>query len=530
MSGTTSQSDAFATGLQNEHSFPSPDAAGTMITKGGSSIGSAAGGGTCPAAVAAQEANSPCSLWNQATWGVSSPCTPGSFLKNCNGLYRCNDDGAGVTSIDDRPAVGDVSKNPDVKFPSNEEAVTGGMGILGSCASRAKITFDQNSEKCYGSDQPGDFRVDFCTGPMSQAALDRSNDRTQQALANLDHLQRMERDLYNTLEKLNANDAAYSEQQKVMKKVNQVADMRISLFQGLRDMYSQTQEDVAQTRVDLVDQLTVLGVVNAELDSAKAQLAELEDARAGKVRMAEINTYYGKRYRAHAELMKLIVIVCLPILIVVVLQKRGTISSKIANPLLAVIIGIGIILVGLRIWDLAWRNNMNYDEYDWEWDPDAHDPTVIEYDIKEWKKSDVGRTILKGVEHTVDEIGKELDFCVGSHCCGPNTYYNHKKARCVEGDGSGDLGADGDATDDGSDSSAVGRARRGPASERIVPASYRAIQRSNQAVTAKEVKAIEGFDTQYLTQKSYVADPSPVCRWRAEKSIVKPYSPQDLAN
>ncbi len=521
MSGATSQSDAFADGPQNEHSFPAPGAAGTMITKPG---GTAAGGGSCPAAVEAQQAKSICALWNQATWGQGgAPCTPGNIIKNCNGLFKCSDDGSKYESVADRPSVGDVSKFPNVQFPSNEEALTSGMGILGSCASRAAIHFDQNSEKCNGSDQPGNFRVDFCSGPMSQSTLDRNQDRTEQALANLDHLQRMERDLYKTLEKLNANDAAYSEQQKVMEKVNQVADMRISLFQGLRDMYSQTQEDVAQTRVDLVDQLTVLGVVNAELDNARSQLGELEDARANKVRMAEINTYYGKRYRAHAELMKLIVIVCLPILVVVVLQRRGLLSSKIANPVLAVVIAVGVLLVGLRLWDLAWRNNMNYDEYDWAWDPDAHDPGVIQYDVQEWKKSGPGSAIVGGIAEIAEDIGDELDFCVGSHCCGPNTYYDHKKAKCVQG---GSVGPN--ETGSNSQASMLGGAGNPgtpPVADPITPAPYRAVQKSNQDVTAKQIKAMEGFDTQYLTQKSYVADPSPVCRWKDEPSVVKPYSP-----
>jgi hypothetical protein len=324
---------------------------------------------------------------------------------------------------------------------------------------------------------------------MSQAALDTSNDRTRQSIINLENLQKMEKDLYAQLEALNARDASYEEQKKVMDKVNEVADMRISMFRGLKDMYTQTQESVSQTRVDLVDQLTVLGVVNAELDNARGHLRELEEARTGKVRMAEINTYYGKRYRAHADIMKLLVIVCLPIMVIVVLQKKGIISSKIATPLLGIAVAIAVILVGSRAWDLWWRNNMNYDEYDWAWDPDANDPSVIQYDIQAMKESDVGRTIAQGVERAAEAIGDEFEFCVGGRCCGRGTHFDHKKGTCRSND------EDRISSDDGSDSKS-----------RYGSGRYQ-----------------EGFDTEYLTQTSYVKNSPTACPWKKKPTTVRAF-------
>lgn len=425
---------------------------------------------TCPAAQEARAANSVCAQWNDATWDSPLPCKPEDLMKNCSGLYQCNKKGDGWVPIANRPKVGssDAARSGKADFTSNQDAITGGMGVLGECARRGVIT-DFRGETCFGSNEPGDFTIDLCTGPVSQAALDTSNDRTRQALMNLENLQKMEKDLYHQLEELNAKDASVEAQEKVMKKVDEVANMRIAMFKGLSDMYTQTQESVSQTRVDLVDQLTVLGVVNAELDNARAHLRELEAARTGKVRMAEINTYYGKRYRAHGDLMKLLVMVCLPIMVIVVLQKRGLIPSKIANPLLVLIVAIAVILVGMRVWDLSWRNNMNYDEYDWAWDPDANDPTVIQYDIQALKTSDVGRTIAKGVEKTAAAVGKELEFCVGGRCCGRGTYYDHKKGTCVPSDGSGTK---------------------------------------------------EGFDTKYMTQTSYVDSPSAACPWKKVPTTV----------
>ena len=459
---------------------------------------------TCPAAQQAAEAGSPCAQWNQATWGVPAPCSPpGGLFKDCRGLYKCGDDGQ-ATLVADRPRVGDPTAYSSVQFASNEEAVTGGLGILGECAARGEIKFDPSSEACYGSKQPGDFKVDLCGGPMSEASVDRTQDRTQETMANLKHLQSMEKDMYQRLEVLNANGAPLAEQQKVMKEVAQVADMRISLFKGLSDMYAQTQENVAQTRVDLVDQLTVIGVVNAELDNARAQLEELKDARTGKVRMAEINTYYGKRYRAHTSLMKLIVFVCLPALVIVVLQKRGLIPASIGGPLLAIILGVGIILIILRVFDLSRRNNMNYDEYDWFWDAQANHPTVVEYDVQQMKKSTVGKALADGVEQVADTVGQAFEFCVGDHCCGSGTSYNHKKQQCTVDT---DDGTDDDEEDDDDRTGGRQDAGRLPT---IQPTPFRAVQSGR-----------EGFDPTYAAKTSFVPHPPPSCGWREEATVVK---------
>ena len=45
-----------------------------------------------------------------------------------------------------------------------------------------------------------------------------------------------------------------------------------------------------------------------------------------------------------------------------------------------IVIVVGGYFIIRRAINLASRNNMNFDEFDWSWDPDASDPTVYEYD------------------------------------------------------------------------------------------------------------------------------------------------------
>ena len=41
-----------------------------------------------------------------------------------------------------------------------------------------------------------------------------------------------------------------------------------------------------------------------------------------QMRITEINTYYGKRYRAHSNLIKLIILFVVPIIILAILAKK----------------------------------------------------------------------------------------------------------------------------------------------------------------------------------------------------------------
>ena len=157
--------------------------------------------------------------------------------------------------------------------------------------------------------------------------------------------------------------------------------MRIALFKNMTQMYGNMQNNVSNSRTDLVDQMTVVGVVEEELNNSKANLNKLTNAKNNKVRMVEINTYYSKRYSAHAGVMKLLILICLPLLILAILKKKKLVPGNVATGISSVIIIIGAFLFIRRVWDLSRRDNMNYDEYQWFFDPSAQAPTVYQYDM-----------------------------------------------------------------------------------------------------------------------------------------------------
>ena len=267
-------------------------------------------------------------------------------------------------------------------------------------------------------------------GDLSQDILKKSEESEVQSLNNIQQLQAMEKELYNKLEANVGNNGNREEQSIIIKKINELSQLRISLFKTLENMYASVQTGVANSRVNLVDQLTVVGIVEKELNNAKAHLNTLESSKHDKMRMVEINTYFGKRYKAHTQLIKKLIFISIPLIILAILKKKDLIPSIIPESVIYGISGLIILVGGLslirNIVDIYSRDNMEYDEYNWRFNPNSVKPTVYEYN----KAQLLGVTdALSGAQTMALGLGLG---CVGANCCSDGMTYDNVASKCIE--------------------------------------------------------------------------------------------------
>jgi hypothetical protein len=174
---------------------------------------------------------------------------------------------------------------------------------------------------------------------------------------------------------------------------------------------------------------TVLqNVIDQELKAAQEQLAELETGRAGKERMIEINTYYGKRFMAQAGVMKIFIYMCIPVLILAVLANMGFVPNYIAGFMIIASIAVGVIYMYNAVGDINRRDKLNFDEYAWEFDP-----------------SRVGSVVNPNLNGSGSANASSLLGCYESKCCNPPaTVWDPSSKVCVvqtaQGGGSGVTG------------------------------------------------------------------------------------------
>jgi SMC interacting uncharacterized protein involved in chromosome segregation len=155
--------------------------------------------------------------------------------------------------------------------------------------------------------------------------FDGLQERNQQVLNNISQLQNQEKELYKSLDDVSLSS---EEKQQIINKINEISQMRMNLYSSLNDLHSFYQQNVSASRTTLGQSMAAIDVLENELNQSKIRMNLIEEEKNNKLRLVEINTYYGKRYNAHSKLMKTIVIICIPIIILAVLANMGILPSN----------------------------------------------------------------------------------------------------------------------------------------------------------------------------------------------------------
>ena len=242
------------------------------------------------------------------------------------------------------------------------------------------------------------------------SGLPNVQQNNEQILNDIQSLQQMEQQLFNSLE---TNTTLTTEQQqKIVEKMNQLSNMRINLYQTLSGVNNYFENALNTSIGSLKQQVVAIGIVESELNKAKRRLEILEEEKNNKIRLVEINTYYGDKYAEHAQLMKIIIFTLIPIIILGVLNNKGILPSMIFNILLIIISVIGAYFFWRRFASIITRDNMNYQEYDWYFDPNSA-PT--------------------GSSSNSDPWTSNLNYgtCIGDACCSDGMTYDASMNQCV---------------------------------------------------------------------------------------------------
>ena len=241
--------------------------------------------------------------------------------------------------------------------------------------------------------------------------FDSLQERNQQVLNDISQLQTQEQTLYSSLDDVSLST---EQKQQIINTINEISQMRMNLYASLKDTYSFYQKNVSASRNTLGQSMEAIDILENELNQSKIKLNLVEDQKYNKLRLVEINTYYGKRYNAHSGLMKTIVIICIPIIILTILANKQILPPKLYAFLMGIVLLIGIMSIGKQLIDIGSRDNMNWDEYYWYFNKDkAPSDSTIGDLTNPWEKKSISLT------------------CIGSACCYDGSTYDSTQNICV---------------------------------------------------------------------------------------------------
>jgi len=232
----------------------------------------------------------------------------------------------------------------------------------------------------------------------------------EQILNDIQSLQQMEQKIFNSLE--TTPNLSTEEQQKMIEKMNQLSNMRINLYQTLSGVNNFYENAVNTSVGTLKEQAVAIEIVEKELNKAKKRLEILEQERNNKIRLVEINTYFGDKYAEHSQLMKVIIFTLIPVIILAFINNKGFLPNTIYYILLVIISLIGAYFFWRRFTSIIMRDNMNYQEYAWSFNPDS---------------------VSTGSSTTTDPWQSDNNYgtCVGDSCCSDGLVYDSNLNQCV---------------------------------------------------------------------------------------------------
>jgi hypothetical protein len=241
-----------------------------------------------------------------------------------------------------------------------------------------------------------------------------SNDSAnqQQILNDIQSLQNIEKDSFDSLE---TTPNLTSEQNKqIIKKINSISQMRVNLYQTLGNVNTFYKNTIVNSQEILHEQKFAIGIVEKQLNEAKKKLEDLELKKNNKIRLVEINNYYGERYDEYAVFMKYIVYMLIPIIIISFIYNLGLLPRLIFYALLIIIIVIGSIFIIYQLISILSRDNMNYQKYLWNFNI-KNAPSIIKGNNGDpWLSNGIG-----------------IGTCIGSNCCSNDMTYDIDIDQCV---------------------------------------------------------------------------------------------------
>jgi len=239
--------------------------------------------------------------------------------------------------------------------------------------------------------------------------------RNEQTLSDIQGLQDIEKGLFTTLEAGLANDKITEDEKlKIINKINDISNMRVNLYKNLNGMYGFLKNNIYSTRDTIAEQTSAIEIVENELNEAKGRLKVVQQDNNNKIRLVEINTYYGDKYSDYAGTMKALVILCIPIFILTLLLNNNIIPSKVYVGLLVIIGIIGIFYIGKRILQSLSKDNMNYDQYNWN-----------------TQRSNLPAINTENPEGTENPWESTSSKCEGGACCPENYSYSTVENKCI---------------------------------------------------------------------------------------------------
>ena len=216
-------------------------------------------------------------------------------------------------------------------------------------------------------------------------------------LNQITNIRNIEDTLYNNIHK-------YPDKKKqLVDEINHLATKRDQLFKSIQDQSTFFQKKTPE----ITEENKFVNQIESELSQIKYTKNKDEQVNlANSTRMIEINDYYNERSLSYIKLFKTILMFFIPLFIVSALINYNIFPPSLGKTIMVIILISMIIYSFNQYIDILSRDNMNFNEYDFD--------TIYNDNL-----NDLGKT-----------TGHIPKMCVDQACCAKGTIYDEDLGQC----------------------------------------------------------------------------------------------------
>jgi hypothetical protein len=248
------------------------------------------------------------------------------------------------------------------------------------------------------------------SGTVSDKNIPDISNVVEKILGDIQRLQQMEQELFTKIERDSSLNP--QKQQEITDQINKLSEMRSNLYSTLSEINNFYERAMDSSTGTLKQQTAAINIVETELNRSKKRLQALKMEKNNKIRLVEINTYYGDKYAEHSLLMRIVIFTLIPIIILTILLNNGFLPVRIYYFLFLIVGIIGAWYFLKTYISIISRDNMHYNEYDWAFDKSKAPKPGSGNNNDPWATLGAG-------------------ICVGEYCCSDGQMYDTKINQCI---------------------------------------------------------------------------------------------------
>jgi hypothetical protein len=249
-------------------------------------------------------------------------------------------------------------------------------------------------------------------------------ENSQESLQEIAEISTIIQDLYKQLEQSLSNpNVTTAESDNIIKNIETLSNVKKILVENYVRTNKNAQQSTIAEEIAYNETQQAMRAIQLEIETSKNKIAMLDQDKYNRLRLIEINNYYGLQYKNSRRIIIFVICVSILFLITIILKNKGIISQKVFYYINIVVFVVAIIIFIGLLRNAYMRNNMNFEEYDF---PFNYGAVVSDYPISTSSSS----TSTSSSSSSNNYFGLQ---CVGSSCCGPNQYFDTSSNTCMNG-------------------------------------------------------------------------------------------------